>query len=403
MIQANPKKIEIPSKTTYKLDGIVRAAERLGRPDRGRRTILVAGTNGKGSVCHYLTSLFGELGIKVGTYTSPHLISRTERIRIRGEPISEAVLRRYEGRFKTSLDPLSYFERLTLIAFLYFRDQKVDLQILEVGMGGRLDATNICDPDFSVISRIDYDHQEVLGRTLTKIAREKAGIMRGGRAVFVSSQVPEAKRSLQREALRVGALLTTVSGRSFARSLQKEIERLGAVRGRHQQANAFLALAVFSALCKKWKFKFSPKDVRSALKKSLPWARIQEIRKRPLFIVDGSHNLNSIDALIKVLKARYRSQRFEILFGAMKDKPARLMIERIRPFASSFSYPRFYSERQLDPKALQRLSPGEPVENLESWLNQRWKEREPVLVVGSLYLAGEVLKILRKQGKWKTS
>jgi len=297
----NPKKIEIPSARTYKLETIWKVSESLGFPQWGRRTVLVAGTNGKGSVCAYLTALMRTSGLKVGTYSSPHVVHRTERIRINGNPIQEALLRRYEKRYDKALEPLTYFERMTILAFLIFRDQGVGIQILEVGMGGRLDATNISDPDVSAITRIDYDHQEVLGSTLSLIATEKSGIMRPGRACVTGSQVPEARRQIQKESKRVQSSLKVAKLEDFRageRAILKEIER---ERGAHQFQNAMIALRTFQCCQDLWPSlkTLSAAKLKSCLSSKVLWpARLQVVRKKPLILVDGSHNQNSVDAFV---------------------------------------------------------------------------------------------------------
>jgi dihydrofolate synthase/folylpolyglutamate synthase len=419
----NPKNIEIPSKTTYKLDRILMAAAAVGNPQFGRKCIIVAGTNGKGSTCEYLTQLFlqarrREIGdsllnsnelsklspissrLRVGTYISPHVMYRTERIRVDGRRISELELQRYEKKYAQIFEPLSYFERLTLLAFLYFRDQQVDLQILEVGIGGRLDATNISDPDLSVVTRIDYDHQEILGRSLSKIAREKAGVMRKDRRVFISEQSPEADRALAACAKKLRAPLVRSEKQKFSASIERVLNTIERGRGHHQRDNACLALTTFLHAARLWNLELTSSQIHHALRTELPVARIQVLRKKPLFIIDGSHNENSMAALDDYLKIHHPSVKFHIVFGLMNDKTYEPMLRLIRSWGTHFYFPYFYLERQVTPTQLKKWEPrGEVVEKLSLLIPKLWSKKSPVLVVGSLYLAGEVLKILEKQGK----
>lgn len=402
----NAKKFELPSKVTYKLDRIRLAAALCDHPELGRRTLLVAGTNGKGSVCAYLTALLMAAGYRVGTYTSPHVVHRGERIRIDREPVSEIELRAYEKKYAAVLEPLTYFERFTLLGFLIFRDRKIDIQVIEVGLGGRLDATNISDPEVSIITRIDYDHQEVLGKTLTKIAGEKAGIMRRGRPVVVGRQVNEVFRALKKQAQRLNAEFFDASKLKFSRETEKLIAKVNRERGEHQGDNFRLAFSSFQRAMAIWALDYNEREVLKKANLKLWPARIQIVRKAPPFLVDGSHNMNSIEALLNWLKA-HSKKKWTIVFGAMVDKPADQMIRALKPWAESILLPTFYPERQVDPKSLKKICDQvlrsrisvEVVDSLESKLNELWNSKSSVLVVGSLYLAGAVLNELEKKGR----
>jgi len=400
------KKFEIPSIDTYKLEGMRKASLLVGSPELGRKTILVAGTNGKGSTCAWLTKLFQSRGLKVGTYSSPHVISRTERIRINGKPITESKLRKYEKIFAEALEPLTYFERLTLLAFLIFRNQKVDLQILEVGIGGRLDATNICDPDFCAITSVDYDHQDVLGPRLEDIAREKAGILRSGRAVYLQPQRKRVLRILKQEIRQKGALLRGSIKVRFSPPLEKKMRAIAKKFGAHQEKNARLATELFQEAALKWGLRGSVPKILKALGDDLWSARIEVVRKRPVFIVDGAHNPHALQVLLDYLRRQARGLKFHLVFGALKDKPALKMARMLSGFASKIYLPIFYPERQIPTEALARVwsrvlgsrKAKERVRldsNLPILTRELFRIKEPVLVVGSFYLAGKVLKILK--------
>ncbi len=400
----NPKYFELPQKATYKLDKIRKAVEDLGHPELGRKTILVAGTNGKGSVCQYLTNLFIKTGLKVGTYTSPHIVDRTERIRIQGKTISELLLKRYEKRYQEVLEPLTYFERFTVLAFLIFRDLKIDLQVLEVGMGGRLDATNLSDPDFSVITAIHYDHQEILGKSLSAIAREKAGIMRGGRLTFSSSQVPEVRRRLRKEAAALDVLLRWPSQNPKSRLLEKVFKEINWTRGKHQEQNARLAYDVYQEASKKWGLSSSVKNSIKALQEPLGLARLQIFRKDPPFIIDGAHNLQALTIFCDYVKRLYPDKVWTCIFGIMEDKPAQEALHRLKPFIQKLYLPVFYPERQMSPEKLRGIwnSLGKDSSQIEKEtivskiLSKEKRVENPLMVVGSFYLAGEVLKHMKE-------
>jgi dihydrofolate synthase/folylpolyglutamate synthase len=402
----NPKKFEIPSKATYKLERILLAAALTDHPELGRKTVLVAGTNGKGSTCAYLTAFFISAGYRVGTFSSPHVIRRTERIRIDGEQITELELRAYEKKYARILEPLSFFERYTLLAFLIFRDRKVDVQVLEVGLGGRLDATNISDPDLSVISRIDYDHQEILGKTLNKIAGEKAGIMREGRPVLVGKQVPKAFVALKKYAKKIHAEFSNADQIKFSKTIENEIKKIRLLRGPHQEDNLRLAFASFQRAMNQWAWNFDESEIVSKFLTPLWPARIQILRKQPLFVVDGSHNMNSVDALVVWLK-KQKIKNWQCIFGAMVDKPIDKMFRTLMPYISEVYLPTFYPERQVSSAELEQqlLKLAKTririhnSKNFELTLNALWASEKPVLVVGSLYLAGSVLGILESKGK----
>lgn len=401
----NAKNFEIPSALTYKLDAMLTASKKVGQPQLGRKTILIAGTNGKGSTTALISSLLREHGFRVGTYTSPHVVHRNERIVVAGRKIPESTLIQYEKRYRKVLEPLSYFERLTLIAFLYFRDQKIDVQVLEVGMGGRLDATNISNPDISVVTRIDYDHQDVLGHTLSLIAQEKAGIFRPHGISIVSRQRPSAFKQLKRRAFKLKSKFIHADEQKFSPAVENALKKLGQLQGPHQIENGRASLAAFFSACDLWKFKPVESKVVRALKAKLPLARIQKVGK---WIVDGAHNQNSLEALLKTLKTQYGPRhKFHIVFGCMKDKDVAQMIRQLIPWALKVSLPSYYVERELSPHDLRRLwiklgakKLGQRqidvsvIADLDQFLADHRQDR--LLVVGSLYLAGAVLGRVEK-------
>ncbi len=407
----DPKRFEIPSRTTYKLERMLSAAAETDHPELGRRTILVAGTNGKGSTCTWLTHLLKVHGLKVGTYSSPHVVDVTERIRIQGKPISVTLLKKFERDFADILEPLTYFERLTLLGFLIFRAEKVDVQVIEVGIGGRLDAANICDPDFSAITSIDDDHKDVLGPTPKHIASEKAGIMRQGRACYLHPQRPLVRRVLQKEADRAGTPLCDTGEIRFSPKLESLLKRLEKKWGPYQGENIRSALSLFQDAAFDWGLSVKYEKIEKALSDSLWTARCEVLRKNPIVLVDGAHNAHAVRALASRLKnGDWTREKWTIVFGAMNDKPLAEMLRLLKPFAREFIFPTYYPERQARAESLRRIAskisrtiPSKILRDsrdLGPTFVGMLNSKHPILVVGSFYLAGAALKALKKS-KWQ--
>ncbi len=406
----DPKVFEIPSRDTYKLENIRRVAAELNNPERGRTCVLVAGTNGKGSICAFLTALLIQKGLKVGTFSSPHIVHPEERIRIQGRPISRTLLRRYESKYRKDLQDLTFFERWTMLAFLIFRDQKVDIQLLEVGMGGRLDATNISEPDLSLITTIGYDHQEVLGNSLTEIAAEKAGIMRLKRPVVILPQVPEAKKALKESALKTKTSMTRfikVGDRN--RTEENILKSVRRSLGLEQSLNARLCLHALDLLNLRGPKLSSHKIKRVFCARNLWPARLQWVHQKPVFFLDGAHNENSAKTLSKYLRQKFKGKKFSLIFGSMRDKEISAVISALRPFVREVIAPHFYLERQMDPQTnlnhwrAAGIKDLRAVNSVALALKILWpRGHKPVkdcLVAGSFYLAGSVLKALENRGE----
>ena len=317
----------------FKLDSIRRLLELVGDPQRKmRNVILVAGTKGKGSVCYMLEAALRGCKLSTGMFISPHVLDVRERIQLDGRPIPKSLFAGLVSRLapfvqaskpairqspianRQSAVPVSYFEMTTAMAFLLFAERQPDYSIIEVGLGGRLDAANLSDPMVSVITRIGYDHLKVLGNTLTKIAGEKAGIMRRGRQVVIGEQEPEALAALKHKARESGARLvpsavvSVLSVQSVADGLRLAARcrfGTGEIRlpllGKHQSENCKTALAVLHKLSsydRRIKFRRVARGMSTV---SIP-ARCQVVRQRPLTIVDSSHNPDSGRALANVLR-----------------------------------------------------------------------------------------------------
>jgi dihydrofolate synthase / folylpolyglutamate synthase len=365
----------------YDLQNMRALAAALGNPQNAFRSVLIAGTNGKGSVAKLLSSMMPEAGL----YTSPHLIRLNERISIGGREISDEDLKKIfdtvNHAASTAKDLLyspTYFEMVTAMAFLYFRD-RVNFAVLEVGLGGRLDATNIVEQDVSVITSIGMDHKEFLGDTIEAIAAEKAGIIKQKEPVVIG---PAADLPPIRE--RAGARLLPVSREDLGRYPDIRPQLLG----RHQLDN--IAVAVRVAECLGLNRENIIRGVNTAT-----WpGRLERIGQ---FLLDGAHNVPAAHALADFLKETY-PQGIWIIFGAMADKEYEKMLAILKPYARQFVFTRPQSSRAKDPAELQKLVPDAHVESTVPAAISYARERAPagttILICGSLYLIGEARSIL---------
>ena len=384
----------------------------IGHPERQFRIAQVGGTNGKGSVSAMLAAILRTAGHRVGLYTSPHLCDFRERIRVDGRPISEAdVVDGVEaiGTLVARLDA-TMFEAATALGLDHFAREGVDIAVLEVGLGGRLDATTVGEPAVEVLSRIDYDHQASLGDTLTQIATEKAAIIRAGVA-FAARQEPEAEKVLIRRAgemgvplafegreLHVTPIASTLDGQRL--DLAGPGWRLSDVRcrllGVFQPANALLAVTAARH------FGASEEAIRSGLA-SVEWpGRFQILRRDPTVVVDGAHNPGGARALAASLRRYFPGQDLTLVLGVSADKDQAGILAALAPLASRLVLTAYRSPRAARPEALKALVPPtngrvDTAASLEDALALAMTEpRTPVVcIAGSLYLVGEALAARR--------
>jgi dihydrofolate synthase/folylpolyglutamate synthase len=365
----------------YDLGNMRALAAALGNPQSAFRCVLIAGTNGKGSVAKLLSCMMPEAGL----YTSPHLERLNERIQIGSNEISNENLKEVfeavkvaAATAKTLLYPPTYFEIVTAMAFLYFRD-RVKFAVLEVGLGGRLDATNIVEQDVSVITSIGMDHQEFLGNTIEAIAAEKAGIIKSNEPVVVG---PTADLPVIRE--RAGSrLIVAKSG-----DLQKYPNLHPRLLGRHQTEN--IAVALRTAECLGIPEANVVRGVNSAT-----WpGRLEKIGR---FLLDGAHNVPAAEALAAFLEESH-PEKVWIIFGAMADKQYEAMLDLLKPHAQQIIFTRPQSNRAKDPAELQSLVAGSLVipnaEEAIRYAQQHAPAQQTILICGSLYLIGEVRGLL---------
>jgi len=354
----------------------------LGNPQDAFRCVLIAGTNGKGSVAALLSSMMPEAGL----YTSPHLVRLNERIRIGVREISDEDLKKVFEAVKTAastagdlLYPPTYFELVTAMAFLYFRD-RVKFAILEVGLGGRLDATNVVEQDVSVITSIGMDHQQFLGETIEDIAKEKAGIIKSAEPVVVG---PAADLPVVRE--KAGSRLIVAAKTDYDRYTGLEPRLIGP----HQIEN--IAVAIRTAEC----LGIAESDIVRGINTAEWPGRLERIGR---FLLDGAHNVPAAEALAAFLRESY-PEGLWIIFGAMADKQFEEMISILKPHARQFVFTRTQSGRAKDPVELQALIPESQATMSITEAIQTAVRRAPadttILICGSLYLIGEARPILR--------
>ncbi|VMV48811.1 dihydrofolate synthetase [Streptococcus pneumoniae] len=301
------------------------AVDLLGNPEKSYPIIHVTGTNGKGSTIAFMRELFMGHGKKVATFTSPHIVSINDRICINGQPIADADFIRLAEQVKEmektllqTHDQLSFFELLTLIAFLYFREQAVDLVLLEVGIGGLLDTTNVVTGELAVITSIGLDHQETLGDSLEAIAEQKAGIFKAGKKAVIA-KIPSAARLVCQEKAESLAVALYQAGQDFSSSLLNLSQLKIGLEGAYQQENAALALQTFLLFMRKGKETVDEQAVRQALAKTHWAGRLERIR--PQIYLDGAHNLPALTRLVEFIKEKEQEgYRPQILFGALKRK-----------------------------------------------------------------------------------
>ncbi len=371
----------------------------LGDPQRRLKVIHVAGTNGKGSTSALLSSVLREAGYRVGRYTSPHLLHYRERFWVDGSFIPEAdfeeVLLRVgdlaaevEARFP-DLGPSTEFELLTAAAFSWFEEAACDLAIVEVGLGGRLDATNCFEkPEATVITSIDFDHTAILGETLEAIAREKAGILRANVPVITATS-GLALEAIRLAAEALGAPLIPVAGES---------ERPIALSGPYQRRNAALVESVVASL-RDSGWMISEEAVSRGFAKASWPGRMEAWRdgEGGDWLADGAHNPAGIDALCEALRHDHPGVRWTLIFGALTDRDARGMLEQLLPFARSLLLVAPPSPRALDPHHLAaglRHPDSRIAQSVVEAVAEARRMPGPYAVFGSLYLVGAVKEAL---------
>jgi len=395
------------------LDNIRTLLDAGGNPHCAYPTVHVAGTNGKGSVVAMLDAIVRAAGYRTGRFTSPHLISVRERFLVDGEPIAKADLERIIARFRELAEARgllpTFFEMCTAVAFQYFAESGVDMAVIEVGMGGRFDSTNVLRPEATAITRIGLEHTRYLGDTLAKIAFEKAGILKPGVPGVVAPQAPEAFEVIAARARDVGAPLRCVgadvsfhfdAGRRFAYagdSVSLQGVSLG-LPGGYQGANAAVAAALAEALREKFP-NLDTKSIRAGLESARWPCRLETVLRDPEVIVDVAHNLAGAEVLAEALP-----DRCVLALAIANDKDAAGMIRVLRPKAAHLLLTQFDNKRSLTAAELSERAGETPHERLDSVLDAVRRGMAlardtglPFVIAGSMFTAGEARHILIRE------
>ena len=381
-----------------------RAVDLLGNPEQTYPIIHVTGTNGKGSTIAFMRELFVAHGKTVGTFTSPHIVSIHDRICINGEPISDEdfirladQVKAMEQRLLETHDQLSFFELLTLIALLYFKEQKVDLVLLEVGIGGLLDTTNVVTGEIAIITSIGLDHQETLGDSLTAIAEQKAGIFKPGKSAVITNLASEAQLVCQKTATNLGVSLYQANkdfsfqNGNFSSSLADFNHLILGLEGAYQEENAALALQAFLLFMAQRNEKVDQEAVRAALQ-ATKWAGRLEAVTEHIYL-DGAHNLPALERLVEFIQEKIQQgYQPHILFGALKRKDYSGMLTYLTEhlsdvalYVTSFDYQGSLEEQDFgDYTSI--ASYRDFIDNFEASA----QEKDLLFVTGSLYFISEV-------------
>jgi dihydrofolate synthase / folylpolyglutamate synthase len=390
------------------LENIYNLLEQIGSPQKKLKTIHIAGSNGKGSTASFIASILMEAGYKVGLYTSPHFVQYNERIRINGVMIDDE----YVAQFVSGLDEfidkeaVTFFEITTALAFKYFYDQKVDYAVIETGLGGRLDATNVIEPIASVITSISLEHTEYLGDTIEKIASEKAGIIKQNSIVLTGRMPLPAENVISQRALQCNSRF--YAAQNYA---ETQKERVGVnlgnklfsiystpLKGEYQLYNSALAVkTVYECLGINDGIVLS-RGIKNVVINSRIQGRYEIFNDHPRIIFDSAHNPEGINSFVKEFSKEYKSYKERILiFGAMKDKSIKEMLLLLNPFFTKIYVTKVDIERSASIEELQSISASaginvHPMLDTGLYIDDFMKEghEQCLVMLGSMYLLGEI-------------
>jgi dihydrofolate synthase/folylpolyglutamate synthase len=381
--------------------------EALGNPQKKFKTIHVVGTNGKGSTSYYLSGVLQAHGLKTGLYTSPHLVSMRERIRVNDLPIDDESLDRLIMQVKaaaeeTQVEP-TFFEVLTIVAFLYYAEQNIDVAVLEAGMGGRLDSTAVADGELIVLTSIGLEHTEVLGSTESAILKEKMGVAGSAQSILSNGRSKTFVLGGLNDALIAEAKVFAAShGCScVVPEIRNDIELPNL--GQHYIENASLSLKAAELFLNKYDDALALKTLATR-----SWAgRMQKLIDAngvTKFILDGAHNSHAVRRLVETLDKYYPDQKFHCVFGALRDKDVGEMLKLMAPHVSAWHitrtpYPRFRElidlQSELEKLGLNVASAGEFSREYLNEVCASVTDGSPVLITGSLYMIGATVQALK--------
>jgi dihydrofolate synthase / folylpolyglutamate synthase len=385
----------------------------IGNPHKFLKTVHIGGTNGKGSVAAMLSHILKAAGYRVGKYTSPHLVSFTERITINEVRITEAEVADLVASIRQraeSVDPkriFTFFDFTTALAFEYFRRSNVDIALIEVGLGGRLDSTNVVNPLVSVITNVAFDHMDCLGEDILHIAREKAGIIKKdvplvtgaldlpGRIIEETGNINNSPvYVMRRDFLFEKKATQTMLYAGLLTSLDNVYVNL---KGDHQLGNAAIALCT-AELLSTLGFGIDQRGVYAGLSEVTWLGRLEIIKENPTIILDGAHNVDGIRTLVSFLKSEFPDRRRLLIFGVMKDKEYEKMLSELLPFADEVIFTSSANDRALFPESMKKFAPKAFVADNASLALKKaksmLKEKDVIIITGSLYLIGECTAII---------
>jgi dihydrofolate synthase/folylpolyglutamate synthase len=397
------------------LERISQVLDALGRPQDRTRFVHVAGTNGKGSTCAMIASALRSAGRRTGLFTSPHLAEPTERIQIDGQPISAERFAHAFDRVHAAVEQLlaagaidlhtTYFETVTAMALVVFAEEAVDMVVLEVGLGGRLDATNVVTPDLCVITPIDFDHEAFLGRSLDAIAGEKAGILKAGVPAVFARQRNQAAAVLdlraeqlcisvaRTEAWRIDDLELDARGSRFLLSGELDMSIACPLAGEHQVENAATAAVALTRLG------VSEAKISAGIAQTCWPGRLEHISEDPEIILDGAHNPAGARALAEYIKRFYASRRVRLIYGAMRDKAIDEIGGILFPVAQQVIVTAPCQSRALSPDSIRQVAEHHDLRTAATLRDamamvQDATPQDVIFITGSLFLVAEAREIL---------
>ena len=410
----------------YNLERISHLLTQLGNPHRQLKVVHVAGSKGKGSTAALIASILTHAGYKTGLFTQPHLISPRERCRINSRLISEEEFARSVDRLKPSIEAMgelksigrvSFFEIYTALAFSYFADNAVDFAVIEVGLGGRLDATNVVDPLVSVITPISLEHTAILGDTHEAIAKEKAEIIKPNRPVVLAPQIPEAQAVFEAIAADRDAPMDgvgrdihlkrkdwNINGQTFDLTTQSAFypDLFLPLLGEHQAINAATAVASIERI-RQEEYRVSRTSIYDGLRE-VRWAgRMQVVGRSPVILLDGAHSPTSAEALCKAIREIFRYRRLILVVGLMRDKDLQAIGQVLCPFAAeiittqAFDNPRVIPAEEIAQAWLETGANFHVCSSVREAIPLAQSIATPsdlICIAGSIYIVGEAMKVL---------
>ncbi|MER2047849.1 MAG: folylpolyglutamate synthase/dihydrofolate synthase family protein [Solibacillus sp.] len=387
------------------LEAIEFALRKLGEPQKKLNVVHLAGTNGKGSTLAFIEGMAREYGLSVGKFMSPCIVDVHDQIQIDGRPITnEQMDRMFQQLAKAGLSgKLTDFELLTAVALLYFAEQSPDLVLIEAGMGGREDSTNVVTPIVSVVPSIALEHTNFLGNTLTSIAYHKAGILKENRPAVIGDMTEEVTEVFEKEAIQKNVLLSKFGKDFFVTKLDgtetyeyplqqitiSDLQRQ--LLGKHQGHNMVLAITAFLEVIKKFELLLDVQKIRNGVNNATLAGRFEQIR--PNLYFDGAHNPASIQSLVDTVKENFPNKRIEFIIGLLADKDIKTILQLLEEVGDAFYFANIHNERAMQAMTLYELSQAKEkqiIDDVNEFLQGLVKGDTVRIVTGSLYLLSEI-------------